>query len=981
MKTERWRQIEQLYHAARERQPGERDRFLQEACADEKLRGEVESLLGCEAQAEGFLEASALQVTAEALAEGRARSMFGRMLGHYQVVAFVGAGGMGEVYRAKDTKLGRDVALKILPPAFASDPDRMARFEREARVLASLDHPNIAAIYGLEESSGIRALVMALIEGPTLAERIAAGSIPLDEAVQIARQIAEAVEYAHERGIIHRDLKPANIIVTSGGMVKVLDFGLAKALDDEHAAASNSPALTTGATRAGVLLGTAAYMSPEQAQGKPVDKRADIWAFGVVLYEMLTGRRMFQGETAGEVLASVIKDEPKLDNVPLELRGLVSRCLNKDARKRLQAIGEARIILEDPAPPAPVQQVPMQCARSLPWMTAVGLAVVAASLTVVAAAALWVAWRATRPVDRPLMRFSVDLGPEAVEGPSITAAISPDGKRLAFVASGPGGKKQLATRLLDQAKATLLPGTENAADPFFSPDGQWIGFFAGGKMKKISVEGGAAVTLCDTPGPRGASWGEDGFIIVTLINSLDGGLLRVPEAGGTPQAITKPADKGEATHRWPQILPGGLGVLFTGNTVLQDFDNASIEVLSLKTGQWKVVQRGGYFGRYLPTSKGAGHLVYLHQGTLFAVGFDLDRLEIRGTPAPLLEEVAGNPIFGGGQYDVARNGTLVYLSGKSSTASWPVAWMDSSGKTQPLPAAPGPYYNPRFSPDGRRLALSVGPPGGGDIQLYDWQRDKMSRLTFTQRNLYAIWTPDGKHIAFVSQSPGANSMRWIRADGAGEAQPLLDSKFELRPYSFSPDGKRLAFAEMGVDTGFDLWTLPLDVSDPEHAKPGKPELFLRTPLDEREPAFSPDGRWMAYASNESGRFEIYVRPFPGGAPSGSGKWQTSAGGGMNPMWSRNGRELFYESPDNLIMAAVYAANADSFTADKPRPWSNTQILEPVPFLWNLDLAPAGKRFAVFPKPDATGEQKSSVHVTVLLNFFDELRRRVPPGGK
>ncbi len=416
------------------------------------------------------------------------------------------------------------------------------------------------------------------------------------------------------------------------------------------------------------------------------------------------------------------------------------------------------------------------------------------------------------------------------------------------MARGPGGKQQLATRLLDQAQATLLPGTENAADPFFSPDGQWIGFFADGKMKKISVQRGAAVPLCDAPDARGASWGEDGSIIVTLTQG--GGLSRVPE-GGTPQAITKPGQTGEATHRWPQVLPGGQAVLFTGSTVIGNYEDANIEVLSLKTGQWKVVQRGGYFGRYLATSNGAGHLVYVHQGTLFAAGFALDRLEVRGTPAPLLEDVAGNPALGGGQYDISRNGTLVYLSGKSSTASWPVAWMDNTGKTQPLLAVPGQYFSPRFSPEGKRLALAAGPFGGGDIQVYDWQRDTMTRLTFTQANLFPVWTPDGKHIAFQFRSPSGYSIRWVRADGAGESQLLLESKGELRPYSFSPDGQRLAFAELGVDTAFDLWTLPLDVSDPEHPKPGKPELFLQTPFNEREPAFSPDGRWIAHASNES----------------------------------------------------------------------------------------------------------------------------------
>jgi len=542
----------------------------------------------------------------------------------------------------------------------------------------------------------------------------------------------------------------------------------------------------------------------------------------------------------------------------------------------------------------------------------------------------------------------------------------------------PGGKQQLATRLLDQANLTLLPGTENAADPFFSPDGQWIGFFADEKMRKISVQGGAAVTLSDAPNGRGASWGDDGSIIVT-IGQLVGGLSRVPAAGGTPQTITKPEDKGEATHRWPQILPGGQAVLFTGNTVPIGYDNASIEVLSLKTGQWKAVQRGGYFGRYLATSNGAGHLVYLHQGTLFAVGFDLDRLEVRGTPTPLLKDVAGNTAFGGGQYDISRNGTLVYLSGISSNARWPVAWMDSTGRTQPLLAVPGQYYDLRLSPDGKRLALSLQ-SAGNDIQVYDWQRDTMTPLTFTHGNLAPVWTPDGKHIVFRSQSSGTNSIRWMRADGAGEGQPLLEGKVELDPYSFSPDGQRLAFAELGVDTSFDLWTLPLDMSDPEHPKPGKPELFLRTPFNEAEPAFSPDGRWIAYTSNESGRNEVYVRP--SGTASGSGKWQISTGGGTNPIWSRNGRELFYETGDNRIMVSAYTAKADSFAVDKPRLWSDTQILVPSGSgRSDLDLAPDGKRFAVFPRPEATGEQKGSVHVTVLLNFFDELRRRVPAGGK
>ncbi len=894
MNGERWRQIEELYHAARE------DHAVLDQ-ADPELRRKVEALLA---------QDSSGKILDRPAWEAGVQLKPGAQLGPYRIQSALGAGGMGEVYRAHDTRLRRDVAVKVSAAQFTE------RFEREARAIAALNHPNICTLYDV----GPNYLVMEYIEGAPLK-----GPLPLDQALKFAAQICDALDAAHRKGITHRDLKPANILVTKAG-VKLLDFGLAKfhAQPGETLTASN------------VVMGTPAYMAPEQKEGKECDARTDIYALGLVLREM-------EAEFPSYV---------------------IDRCLEKDPADRWHSAHDVKLALALPAPAPSVRA----------GFNKLLLAVAAGLVLALIVTGLQF-WRATRPADRPLMRFSADLGPEAVQGPRITAAISPDGARLAFVARGPGGKEQLATRLLDQATATLLSGTENAADPFFSPDGQWIGFFADGKMKKISVQGGAAVTLCDVVSPRGASWGEDGSIIVTLNGARGFGLSRVPAAGGTPQAITKPGDKGEVTHRWPQILPGGQVVIFTGNTVVTSHDDANIEVLSLKSGQWKVVQRGGYFGRYLPS----GHLVYLHQGTLFAVGLDMDRLEVRGAPVPVLNDVAGNAAMGGGQFDVARNGTLVYLSGKSPTASWPVAWMESTGKMQSLLAAPGQYYTPRFSPDGKRLALAVGSNTlGGAIEVYDWQRDTLTRLTFTQTGVAPVWTPDGKHLAFVSQFPGANSIRWIRADGAGEEQLLLESKGDLRPHSFSPDGGRLAFAESGGDTSLlDLWTLPLDVSDPERPKPGKPELFLRTPFNEDGPAFSPDGHWIAYTSNESGRIEVYVRAFQGGSPSGSGKWQISTGGGLYPIWSRNDRELIYETLDNRIMVSTYTAKADSFAADKPRPWSNTQIREPVAGVPNLDLAPDGKRFAVFPRPEAAGEQKGSVHVTVLLNFFDELRRRVP----
>jgi dipeptidyl aminopeptidase/acylaminoacyl peptidase len=654
------------------------------------------------------------------------------------------------------------------------------------------------------------------------------------------------------------------------------------------------------------------------------------------------------------------------------LPGATRRCLTKDRRQRLQSIGEARIALEQVEAGAPLEELsaPVEGFRRsiLPWAAAGVLAVVAAT-------AGWIAWRATRPVDHPLLRLSVDLGPDAVASDGITAAISPDGTRLAFPVRGADGKRQLATRLLDKPLATLLSGTGSAFDPFFSPDGQWIGFFAKGKLNKVSVTGGAVVALCDAPDPRGGAWGEDDNIIAAL-NSLTGfGLSRIPAAGGTPAGLTKPADSGDGTHRWPQILPGGQAVMFMGNKTAGGYDTAYIEVLSLKTGKVKVVQRGGYFGRYLP----AGYLTYIHQGTLFGVPFDLQSLEVRGTPAPLLENVATNLSIGGGQLDFSRNGTLVYLSGKSSLGTWPLVWLDRAGKIQPLLNAPREYLDLRLSPDGKRLAFATG----AGIEVYDLGRDTMTRLTFgtstAQIQGYPVWALDAKHIVFQTEEPGKYSLQWIRSDGAGEAQRLFESTNELRPYSLSPDAKRVAFAERNPETGFDLWTLPLDTSDQEHPKAGTAELFLRTRQDEQDPAFSPDGHWIAYASTTSGVSELFVRPFPAGGSSGSGQWLISVGGGQFPIWSRHRQELFYEGLDNRIMAAGYSAKGNSFSAEKPHPWSNTQLLD-LAVDWNLDLAPDGNRFVVvLPRTESAGETKNSVHVTFLLNFFDEVRRRIPNG--
>jgi len=882
-------------------------------------------------------------------------------IAHYRITAKLGEGGMGEVWRATDTKLGRDVAIKVLPDTFAADPDRMARFEREAKVLASLNHPNIAAIYGVEE----RALVMELVEGPTLAERIAQGPVPPEEALPIVNQLVDALEYAHDKGVVHRDLKPANIKVTPEGRVKVLDFGLAKALSSESSAVdpASSPTLTMRATLAGVIMGTAAYMAPEQARGHDADRRADIWAFGVVVYEMLTGRRLFEGPTVSDTLAAVLTKEPELEAVPARMRRLLQVCLVKDPRRRLSHISGARLLLEEtPATAAAPRR------SGIPW--AIAAAVLAISLVVTGA----LLWRGTRPADRQLLQFSVDLGPDAVTGLGTTAILSPDGGRLVFPSRGADGKPQLSIRQLNQPKATILASSENGQNPFFSPDGQWIGFVALGKLKKLPVTGGAAVTLYDPPMATavasgavvGASWGEDGNII---LGRGVGGLLRLPEAGGTPLPLTKPSDKGEITHRWPQILPGGQAVLFTAHTSPVDFDNASIAVLSLKTGQWKTVHRGGYFGRYLPS----GHLIYIHEGAMLGVRFDPVRGEVQGVPVPLLEDVAANSGPAGGQFDFSQTGTLVYLSGKLSVRDRPIVGIEKgAGKIQSL-LAPSDCVAPRLSPDSKRLAVACGGPSGSDISVYDIQRETMTKITFnSQRNNRPVWAPDGKHIAYYSIGTAGSTLWWARADGAGEPQRLLESKDLLFPYSFSTDGTRLSYATMSPESLGDIWTLPLDFSDPEHPKPGKSEPFLRTPANELNPAFSPDGKWMAYQSDESRNFEVYVRPFPGPG----GKWLVSSGGGFVPVWSRDGRELLYSSPDGHIMAAAYRAQGDSFVWDKGRQWSDQQVAVTT-VLPTYDLSPDGKlvvALLVAPRE----ETKSPVHVTFLLNFFDELRRRMPP---
>ncbi len=875
--------------------------------------------------------------------------MIGQSIGHYRITAKLGEGGMGEVYRANDSKLGRDVAVKILPKQFAQDGERMARFQREAQVLASLNHPNIAAIYGLEQD----ALVMELVEGDTLK-----GPLPVETALQYIRQIIDAFEYAHEKGVIHRDLKPANVMITRDGVVKVLDFGLAKVM---HESASSgkpelSPTLTIGASAAGAILGTAAYMSPEQARGQAVDKRADIWAFGVVVYEMTAGGRLFQGETISDTLAAVLTKQPDVEAAPAELRRLLRRCLEREPKKRLRDIGDARLLLEEearmaapPAPPAP---------KPLAWMAAL------AAATLLAAGLGFAWWRATRPVLGPMLRFNENLPLDF----GLTAhglAISPDGTRLVFAAREATGASRLYTRKLDQPKATAMAVTEMADQPFFSPDGQWIAFYAQSerKLKKVAVSGGAAVTICDVQGVRGAYWGADGNIVFAHQNGSN--LSVVPSTGGSPRVLTGAKGSGWL-ERWPQMLPGGAVLMSVVESLA--WDNASIVAIPAGGGERKVLHKGGYFGRYLPS----GHLIWIHQGTMFAAPMRLDKLELTGPATPVLEEVAGNPNSGSGWFDVSANGTVVYLSGKTNSQMLSVHWLDSAGKTQPLFAKAGAHTYPALSPDGKRLALIVGEGQATDLWVYEWDRDTMTRLTFASGGkANPVWSPDGKHLIFSS----AGGIFWIKADGSGSMERLLDAGGAVAPTSFSPGGKRLSYSLLNKDTGWDTVTVPVDWTGGK-PKAGKPEVFLNSPAVEVYGRFSPDGKWVAYMSTESGTPEIYVRPAPGSP--GTGKWQVSNIGGTLPIWSPNGRDLFYRQLNSRgILVASYRGSGDTFVADKPRVWSD-KAFTLTGVLQNYDLSADGKRFAVL--MEAAGESKPETHVTFLINFLDELRRRVPVGG-
>ena len=885
----------------------------------------------------------------------------GTRIGSYEIGPLLGAGGMGEVYRARDSKLGREVALKVLPSSVAADSDRLGRFSREAKVLGSLNHPNIAAIYGLEDSGITPALVMELVEGPTLADRIKTGPIPMEEALPIARQICEALEYAHEHGIVHRDLKPANIKVTPDGTVKVLDFGLAKALETELTPAdiSSSPTMSRMATKAGIILGTAAYMSPEQARGKAADRRADIWAFGCVLYEVLTGEMAFGGETVSDVLAAVIKEQPDWGQlspaISTRIRVLIQRSLQKDPRRRLQAIGDARIVIEevlsgapDPIAPAKQELAPQKSTwrRSLLWAlagTVLG-GLVAAGIFLLA-----------RPQERPgaVRRFTIAIPPSASLSSSYfpDPVLSADGTEIVYSAMQ-NGKSQLYLRPLNQFEAKPIAGTEGAAGPFFSPEGDWLAFFADTNLKKVALSGGPVQTLCSA-GSSG-SWAPDGSI---FFQGQALGLSRIAGTGGDCKELTRPdPSQGEVSHGVPQVLPGGESLLFD---ISRGFGSGQtgIGTLSLKTGKWQTIIPRGAHAFYVA----GGYLVYAQSGALLAAPFDLAQLKVTGAAVPVLDGVMTNPNTDTAEFSVSRDGTLAYIPGSSSEVSRKLVLVSQDGSSQVLTQNSGAFEDLDLSPDGRRVALTVEGPTW-NIWIYDIPRATLTRFTFENDNRDPFWTADGKRVIYTSFRNGKYGLYWKPADGSAPEEQLLSSSNWICSTSFSPDGKELAYFEQSQDNGYDIWILPLQG---EH----KPRAFLRTHFNEWFPAFSPDGHWLAYESDESGRPEIYVQPYPGPG----GKWQISNEGGSRPVWAHNGRDLFYRHGDKLMRVAIETQPA--FQAGTPQ-----QLFQGDYFTSGhyFDVMPDGKHF-VFVK--GTERAATATQINVVLNWFDELKQRMSTGNK
>jgi eukaryotic-like serine/threonine-protein kinase len=861
----------------------------------------------------------------------------GAKLGPYEIIGAIGAGGMGEVYRARDTRLNRIVAIKVLPAHLADRPELRERFEREARTIASLNHPHICTLHDIGQQDGIDYLVMEYLEGETLAQRLLKGPLPLEQVLEYAIEIADALDKAHRKGVTHRDLKPANIMLIKTG-TKLLDFGLAKLKQEvapPNVKISELPTANDPLTAQGTIIGTLQYMAPEQLEGKEVDARTDIFAFGAVVYEIATGKRAFEGKSQASLIAKILEtDPPPISSLqpmtPPALDRAVKKCLAKEPEKRWQVASDL--------------------CDELKWIAEGGSQAAVTSPSMLS----------LKPaLPGPVSRFVITLPPgqhlAGLDcGPAV--ALSPDGTYLAYVARQ-GGTQQLYLRAMDNLEARPIPGTEGAVNPFFSPDGQWVGFFAGQELKKVYVNGGAALTLANVVVSIGASWSSQGMI--AFAPSFNTSLQQVPDSGGAPQPLSR-VEKGDVSHRWPEFLPGGKAMLFVASPTGITVSEARIAVQTIETGERKNLILAGTQPRCAPS----GHLVYVQGGNLMAAPFDPQRLTATGGAVPVVDGVLRSRTTGAAQYSFSATGSLVYVSGGAQSAQSRLVWVSRNGAEQSLAVPARTYVFPRLSPDGRRVAVAIAEQGT-QIWLYDLSRETLTRFTFEGNLNYAtLWTPDGKRIAFESNKEGPLNIFWQLADGSGGLERLTTSEHINAPMSWSPDAQLLAFIEVTPTTGLDIWVLRM--SD------RKAQPFLRTPFNEGTARFSPDGRWLVYMSDESGRYEVYVQPYPGPG----GKWQISTEGGTEPMWNSNGRELFYRSGDKVMAADI--DTQVGFAAGKPRMLFEGQYgTAPVP-IPNYDVSPDGQSFLML-KPSE--QAQAPTQINVVLNWFEELKRRVPTGTK
>ncbi|MGH9384591.1 MAG: protein kinase domain-containing protein [Vicinamibacterales bacterium] len=920
----------------------------------------------------------------------------GTRLGSYEVVAPLGAGGMGEVYRARDTKLNRDVALKILPEAFASDLERLARFEREAQLLATLNHQNIGAIYGLDESGGCRFLVLELVDGESLAQRLKRGPLPVAEALVVARQIVDALEVAHDRGIVHRDLKPANIMLTAEGQVKVLDFGLAKAFAAEGGRTSgveitNSPTITSPMTQAGMILGTAAYMSPEQAKGRPTDKRSDVWAFGCVFFEMLTGKRAFEGEDVTDTLAAIVRGEPDWtvlpSDLPAHVASTIRRCLIKDRKTRIPDLSVVRFLTDEGSITA-VGRLDKSEPSTRPSMTVVALALV--GVAAVAALVTWVVTRPGPPTPGQPARFAISASgsePIAVGSPFRDVVVSPDGSRIVYTTGASSVTGSLWVRAADQLEAVEFRGITAPRSPFVSPDSKWIGFYTVtgnvSEIKKVSMSGGPPITLCKITGAMlGASWGADDTIVFGTSDTRTG-LYRMPAGGGEPQVLTTPdREKVNEDHVFPSFLLGGQALLLTISVPGSGPDNSQVAVLDLKTGQSKTLIRGGGQAEYVQS----GHIVYAAAGSLRAVRFDPSRLEVLSDPIPVVENVLTKS-SGAAEFSISREGLLLYVAGGQVGTSFArrLAWVDRLGKEEILKAPLRAYQRARLSPDGTRIALDVRDQES-DIWTWDIAHETLTRVTFDPGlDGFPTWTSDSARIIFTSSRNGRSQVFSQSADGTGSAA-LLGASPEggaVNPVSISPDNATLILRHQTRTA--DIYTLRLDgsPSGPTTAATGArtPTPLLQTPsFTEDNGVVSPDSRWLAYDSDESGQFEVHVRPFPN---VNGGHWQVSNAGGRSPLWAPNGRELFYfDSKDLLTAIPVQASTTGTFNFGTPKRLLNTAYYSVQ--TRTFDVSRDGQKFLMIKdeQPDRQPETPTAAapanNMVLVLNWVEELKARLPP---